>query len=182
MLMVWRLAFANNNTLANKAGDNKVTKRETMRLLQPHLDKANSSIAAPIHENKSITFDAFSKVWERDYLSLQKPATRSAMRSYLKRLRAAFGNHDMRKIDAGDVQRVIALSMADGLALKTIRPLWNAIRQIWQAALAQKYVDAVLPKPKLPRNHKKRARFFTLRMCPVSSKPHRGSIAFSIGC
>jgi hypothetical protein len=81
------------------------------------------------------------------------------MRSYLKRLRAAFGKHDMRKIDAGDVQRRIARSMADGLSPKD----HSLTMERWQAAHAQKFVDAVLPKPKLPRNHKKKARFFTLR-------------------
>jgi hypothetical protein len=125
-----------------------------MRLLQPYLDKANTSMSSPEHERKSITFDAFSEVWERDYLSLQKPASQSAMRSYLKRLRAAFDIRDMRTINAGDVQRLIAASTADGLSPKTIRSLWNAISQVWQAALAQKYVDVVLPKPKLPRNSK----------------------------
>lgn len=49
--------------------------------------------------------------------------------------------------------------------------------QIWQAALAQTYVDAVLPKPKLPRNHKKKARFFTLkdvsRIIEASTGEHR---------
>jgi integrase len=33
---------------------------------------------------------------------------------------------------------------------------------IWQAALAQKYVDAALPKPKLPKLARKKPRFFTL--------------------
>jgi integrase len=33
---------------------------------------------------------------------------------------------------------------------------------IWNTALAQKYVDATLPKPKLPRRAKKRAKFYTL--------------------
>jgi integrase len=38
----------------------------------------------------------------------------------------------------------------------------GTISLIWQAALAQKYVDSVLPKPKLPRLLKKKPRFFTL--------------------
>ena len=33
---------------------------------------------------------------------------------------------------------------------------------IWNAALAQKFVDVLLPKPKLPRKSKKKAKFFTL--------------------
>ena len=140
-------------------GDTKITKREAMRLLQPYLDKANSGAMAA---RKVVTFDAFSETWERDYLSLQKPATQSAMRSYLKRVRAAFGTRDMRSINAGDVQRLIARSTAEGLSPKTVRLMWGAISQIWQAAHAQQYVDAVLPKPKLPRNPKRKARFFTL--------------------
>lgn len=160
-----------------KTGDTKIGKREAMRLLQPHLDKANASISAPEHERKSITFDAFSEVWARDYLALQKPASQSATRSYLKRLRAAFGKRDMRSIGAGDVQRLIAASIAEELSPKTVRSIWNAISQIWQAALVQKYVDAVLPKPKLPRNHKRKARFFTLkevsRIIDASTGEHR---------
>ena len=142
-----------------KTGDTKITKREALRLLQPHLDRATSGATV---SHKAITFDAFSEIWERDYLSLQKPATQSAMRSYLKRLRAAFGSRDMRSISAGDVQRLIARSTAEGLAPKTIRLMWGAISQIWQAAHTQQYVGAVLSKPKLPRNPKKKARFFTL--------------------
>ena len=142
-----------------KIGDTKVSKRDATRLLQPHLDKVNSGTA---QAGKSITFDAFSSVWEGDYLALQKPATQSAVRSDLKRLRSAFGTRDMRSIDSGDVQRLIPSSLAEGLSPKTVRFLWNTISQIWQAAHAQTYVDAVLPKPKLPRNPKKKPKFFTL--------------------
>ncbi len=68
----------------------------------------------------------------------------------------------MRQIDAGDIQRLIATTVAEGLEPKTVRNLWGTISLIWNAALAQKYVDAMLPKPKLPRRPRKRARFFTL--------------------
>ena len=33
---------------------------------------------------------------------------------------------------------------------------------IWNAALAQRFVDSALPKPKLPRRPRKRAKFFTI--------------------
>jgi hypothetical protein len=79
-----------------KIGDTKISKRDAMRLLQPSLDRVNSGTA---RARKSITFDAFSEVWERDYLSQSKPATQSATKSYLKRLRAAFGTRDMRTIE-----------------------------------------------------------------------------------
>jgi integrase len=77
-------------------------------------------------------------------------------------LKAAFGKKDMRQIDAGDIQRFIAASVAEGLEPKTVRNLWGTVNLIWSAALAQKYVDAMLPKPKLPRRAKKRAKFYTL--------------------
>jgi integrase len=77
-------------------------------------------------------------------------------------LKAAFGKKDMRQIDAGDIQRFIAASVAEGLEPKTVRNLWGMVNLIWSAALAQKYVDAMLPKPKLPRRAKKRAKFYTL--------------------
>jgi integrase len=68
----------------------------------------------------------------------------------------------MRQIDVGSIQRFIAESVAEGLEPKTVRNLWGTVNLIWTAALAQRYVDAMLPKPKLPRRAKKRARFFTL--------------------
>lgn len=68
----------------------------------------------------------------------------------------------MRAIDAGDIQRFIASSKAEGLDPKTIRNHWGTVSLIWNAALAQRYVDALLPKPKLPRKPKKMARFYTL--------------------
>jgi integrase len=133
-----------------KAGEKITGKREAQRMLQPFVDR------------ESATFEAFAVIWERDYLSLSKPATRSGTRSYLKRLKEAFGKKDMRQIDAGDIQQLIAAGIAQGLSPKTVRNLWGTASLIWQAALAQKYVDATLPKPKLPRRPKPKARFFTL--------------------
>jgi integrase len=77
-------------------------------------------------------------------------------------LKAEFGIKDMRAIDAGDIQRLIAKLTREGKAPKSIRNVWGTIRLIWEAALAQKFVDSALPKPKLPRNVKKKPRFFTL--------------------
>jgi integrase len=140
-----------------------IGKREAQRLLQPILDKVNSSIASPARERKSITFEAFAEIWERDYLSLSKPSTQSGAKSTLKRLKAAFGKMDMRSIDAGHIQCFIASGTAEGLDPKYIRNQWGVVSLIWNAALAQKYVDALLPKPKLPRRLKKKARYFTLK-------------------
>jgi len=145
-----------------KLGDKITRKRDAQRLLQPYLDRVNSSLATPARAHKTATFEAFAAIWDRDYLSLTKASTQSGMRTYLNRLRAAFGKKDMRQIDAGDVQRLISSSTAEGLAAKTIRNLWGTVRLIWDAALAQKYVDALLPKPKLPRRQKKKARYFTM--------------------
>jgi integrase len=145
-----------------RIGEKTIGKREAQRLLQPYVDRVNVALAAPVRERKSATFEAFAEIWERDYLSLSKPSTQSGAKSTLKRLKTAFGRKDMRAIDAGDLQRYIASSMADGLDPKTIRNHWGTVSLIWNAALAQKYVDAVLPKPKLPRRLKKKARYFTL--------------------
>ena len=66
---------------------------------------------------------------------------------------------------------------AEGLNAKTIRNLWGVVSLIWNAALAQKYVDALLPKPKLPRNPKRRPRFFSLadvsKIISASEGEHR---------
>jgi integrase len=52
--------------------------------------------------------------------------------------------------------------MKTGIGPKTIRNLWGTISLIWNAALAQKYVDVMLPKPKLPRKPKTKPRCFIL--------------------
>jgi integrase len=145
-----------------KIGEKTIGKREAQRLLQPHVDRVNFSLSSPNSERKSASFEDFAAIWERDYLSLSKPSTQSGARSSLKRLKAAFGKKDMRQIDAGDIQRFIAASVAEGLEPKTVRNLWGTVNLIWGAALAQKYVDAMLPKPKLPRRAKKKAKFYTL--------------------
>jgi integrase len=139
-----------------------MTKREAQRLLQPYVDRVNSSLSALARESKSATFEEFSKVWERDYLCLSKPSTQASMRGQVKRLAAAFGKKDMRQIDAGDLQRVIATMESRGLDAKTIRNLWVTARLVWAAAVAQKYADSLLPKPKLPRLAKRKPRYFLL--------------------
>jgi integrase-like protein len=125
-----------------KTQDKTIGKREAQRLLQPYVDRVNVALAEPVRERKSATFEAFAEIWERDYLSLSKPATQSGARSILKRLKAAFGRKDMRAIDAGDIQRFIAERVSEGLAPKTIRNHWGVVSLIWNAALAQRYVDA----------------------------------------
>jgi integrase len=139
-----------------------VRKCEAKNLLQPYLNRANEQSTSPTRERKSATFEAFSNIWESDYLCLSKPSTRNSTRTQLKALRAEMGQRDMRQIDAGDVQRIIAKMTGQEYEPKTIRNLWGTISLIWQAALAQRYVDAVLPKPKLPKLIKKKPRFFRL--------------------
>jgi integrase len=160
-----------------KIGGTVTRKREAQKLLQPCLDRVNSSLSAPARERKNATFEGFADIWERDYLALSKRSTQSGTRSYLKRLKAAFGKKDMRTIDAGDIQRLISALDSEGLAPKTIRNLWGTVSLIWNAALAQKYVDAMLPKPKLPRKPRKKPRFFTLaeasKIIAASQDEHR---------
>jgi integrase len=160
-----------------KTEEKTIGKREAQRLLQPYVDRVNVALAEPVRERKSATFEAFAEIWERDYLSLSKPSTQSGARSTLKRLKAAFGRKDMRAIDAGDIQRFIAAGMSEGLDPKTIRNHWGTVSLIWNAALAQRYVDALLPKPKLPRRPKKKARFYSLsevaRIIASSEAEHR---------
>jgi integrase len=83
----------------------------------------------------------------------------------------------MRRIDPGDIQRLLSATVAEGLGPKSIRNLWGTIHLIWEVALAQRYVDAALPKPKLPRRAKKKARFYSLggvaRVIAASQGEHR---------
>ena len=60
------------------------------------------------------------------------------------------------------ISSVLSPRWTEELDPKTIRNMWGVVSLIWNAALAQKYVDAMLPKPKLPRKPKKKPRFFTL--------------------
>jgi integrase len=145
-----------------KSDGTQMSKREAQRLLQPYVDRANSSLATSARERKGAAFDAFAQIWERDYLSLSKPSTQSTMRGHIKRLKAAFGQKDMRQITTGDLQRVISAMVADEYEPKTIRNLWATVRLVWDAALAQGYIDRVLSKPRLPRISRKVPRYFRL--------------------
>jgi integrase len=122
----------------------------------------NTQSTFPSRERKTATFEGFATIWEDDYLILSKPSTQSSVRTQLRTLKAEFGTKDMRTIDAGDIQRLISRLTREGKEPKTIRNLWGTISLIWRAALAQKFVDSILPKPKLPRTVKKRPRFFKL--------------------
>lgn len=152
-----------------------VSRRGAKRLL-PYVDLANLAIS-DVTRGRSATFEAFAGTWERDYLSQAKPATQSSTRSCLKRLKAEFGRKEMWQIDAGDIQRMIANLSAQGLTAKTIRNIWGVTSLIWNAALSQRYVDAMLPKPKLPRKRKRRPVLFTLeevsKIIAASQDEHR---------
>jgi len=54
-----------------KANGEEMRKREAQRLLQPYLDRVNSSISAPVREHKSATFEAFVAIWERLSVSVE---------------------------------------------------------------------------------------------------------------
>lgn len=145
-----------------KTAEGTVSKRQAEKLLQPYVDRVNASISSPARERKNVTLDAFLEIWERDYLSLYKPSTQSSMRVHLRRIKAIFGKLEMREIGAGHIQQLISRMQSEGTDPKSIRNVWATIRLIWDAALAQKYVDAQLPKPKLPKKPKVKAKFFTL--------------------
>ncbi len=149
-----------------KPNGEEMRKREAQRLFQPCVDRVNSSISGPSREHKSVTFDAFAVIWERDYLSLSKPSTQATMRGQAKRLKAFFGSKELRQIGAADVQQLVAKMDAEGYEPKTTRNLWATLRLILEAALAQGYIDRMVPKPKLPRASKKKPRYF--RMADVA--------------
>jgi hypothetical protein len=47
----------------HKPDGTQMTKREAQRILQPYVDRANSSLGTPARERKSATFDAFAQIW-----------------------------------------------------------------------------------------------------------------------
>jgi integrase len=138
------------------------TKPEARRLLQPYLDRQNARIGTAAQEIKTIAFDAFAEVWKTTILSTKKASTQASVRSVLKRLNAAFGQMEMRKITIAELQPLVSKMHDDKMSPKTIRNVWGVVSRIWKAALTRGYVDAVLPKPEMPNRRKKTARFFTL--------------------
>jgi integrase len=144
-----------------KPDGSKTYEREALHLLQPHLNKENARIGTPVEEKKTITFEAFAEVWKSDFLSTYKPSTQAGMKSVLKRLKLAFGQTEMRKITAADLQRLVAKMHGEKTNPKTIRNVWGVVSLIWQAAIAQAFVDAILPTPKLPDVSDSEGRFFT---------------------
>ncbi len=139
-----------------------VSKREALRLLQPHVDRVNASIATPKEEIKRIGFQDFTKVWKRDCLALSKPSTQASMNSHVTRITKIFGNRDMRTIEAAEIQSFISSLKESGLAPKTVRNTWITIRLIWALAKTQGYVSQLPERPKLPKNTRKRQPFYSL--------------------
>jgi integrase len=146
----------------NQFDGSKMTRREAEAQLEPYVAQANASAIAPFIEEKRITFEAFSKIWERDYLSLSKPSHQATAKGHLKKLIAAFGQKGMRQIGASDMQRLISEMSSEGYAAKTIKNLWSTMRSIWGAGVNQGYVDQQLTKPRLPRATHTSARCFCL--------------------
>src|SRR5579872_1246926 len=97
-----------------KPNGEEMRKREALRLLQPYVDRVNSSISTPGHEHKTASFVMFAGVWERDYLCLSKPSTQATMRGHARRLKALFRSKEIRQIGPADVQRLIANMDAEG--------------------------------------------------------------------
>jgi hypothetical protein len=103
----------NQERPCSQAGRREMREREAQRLLQPYLDRVNASIAAPSRQHKSTTFEAFSEIWERDYLSLSKPSTQATMRGQVKQLKLFFGGKELRQIGVADIQRLVAQMEAE---------------------------------------------------------------------
>jgi hypothetical protein len=78
-------------SLVRKADGSVVRKNEAKGLLQPSVNRANEQSTSPFRERKSATFEAFSITWERDYLCLSKPSTRSSAKTQLELLRVKLG-------------------------------------------------------------------------------------------
>ena len=129
-----------------KDGDQVICKREAQKRLQPYVDRVNQSLSQPMRERKTATFNAFAEIWGKGLFESFKESTQTAVKSQMKRLRTAFGQKDLRQIDAGDLQRFISALDSEDYDPKTIRNFWGTISLIWNAALAQKYVDVVLPE------------------------------------
>jgi integrase len=139
-----------------------VGSREAERLLRPYVDRANANAVNPQRETKTIPFDAFAEVWKTKILITKKASTQASAKSVIKRLNAAFGQTEMRKITIEDLQSLVSKMHSDKMSPKTIRNAWGVVSRIWKAALTRGYVDAVLPKPEMPNRRKKPGRFFTL--------------------
>jgi hypothetical protein len=119
-----------NLGLVRKPDGQVMGKREAQRLLQPYLDRINSSISAPSREQKDVTFDAFAVIWERDYLSLSKPSTQATMRGHVRKLKTFFGSKELRQIEVAEVQRFVIAMRAEAYEPKTIRNFWETLRLI----------------------------------------------------
>ena len=131
-----------------------MTKREAMRELRPYVDKANASAFAPACEEKTITFDEFSNIWMKDYLSLSKPSTQATMRGHVKKFKEFFGSMKMRQITPADVQRFISNKVAEEYEPKTVRNFWITFKLILDASVTQGYRETGISKPKLPKAQK----------------------------
>ncbi len=147
------------------------------RLALRELEKRISSINDPGYRARPIaTFAEFAERWESIVLVQHKPSTRATMQSQIRKyLVPAFGNFELRDVQAESVQSFIA-----GLDLspKTVRNIFITLQLMWKSARAWRYVShnaldgVVLPKPR-----RSRRRFYSVeevrRILGAAQDPHR---------
>jgi integrase len=153
------------------------TQFATRRLALRELESRISSINDPGYRPRTVaSFKEFAERWMSTVMIQHKPSTRSTMQSQIRKyLVPAFGNFQLRDVEAEGVQRFIA-----GLDLspKTVRNIFITLQLMWKSAKAWGYVShnaldgVVLPKPRRSR------RVFysvdeTRRILGAAQDPHR---------
>lgn len=149
----------------------------TRRLALRELESRISSINDPGYRARPVaSFREFAERWKSTVMVQHKPSTRSTIQSHInKYLVPAFGNLQLRDVQAESVQRFIA-----GLDVspKTVRNIFITLQLMWKSARAWQYVShnaldgVVLPKPRRSR------RLFysideTRRILGAAEDPHR---------
>ncbi len=146
---------------------------KTRRLaLREHEQRISESEVNSSHyrPRSTATFAEFVVKWQKEILSQQKPATRSADKSRIRlHLRPELGPEQMKDITTSRVQSMIAKKTSEGLSPKSIRNLVMLLRQMWHQAKAWNYLprEAVLDFDKrsliIPKNGlREEERFLTL--------------------
>ncbi len=163
-------------SLVRGADGKAVTERQAKRLLQPYLDRVNSTSNDFLQPKKTISFSDFSAKWKALILRHKKPSTQLTIQGHIQNLLLpALGHQEVRCIQTEGVQSLLS-DLRTKLSPKTLRNVKATISMMWRIAKAWGYTEHdVASGLDLPSVARSKQPFFTApqmrRIIAIAKEP-----------
>ncbi len=163
-------------SLVRGADGKAVTERQAKRLLQPYLDRVNSTSNDFLQPKKTISFSDFSAKWKALILRQKKPSTQLTIQGHIQNfLLPALAHQEVRCIQTEGVQSLLS-DLRAKLSPKTLRNVKATISMMWRIAKAWGYTEHdVASGLDLPSVARSKQPFFTApqmrRIIAIAKEP-----------